>query len=395
MPDGRKPLTVKVVDKIADVPAAAWDSLVDSDSPFANHAFLHALEASGSATAETGWLPQHLVAEDSEGRLVGAVPMYLKSHSYGEYVFDHSWAAAYERAGGSYYPKLQIAVPFTPVTGPRLLVQQGPRAAAIEDALLETMISVASRLGVSSLHVTFAAEAQARRLAASGWLLRTGYQFHWHNQGYVDFEDFLASLASRKRKSVRKERREVEVQDIEIQTLTGEQLEPRHWEAFHRFYLKTSEGKWGHPYLTSEFFQLLGTTMPEKVVLVMAKNRDRFVAGALNLLGTETLYGRNWGSLGDYKFLHFEACYYRAIDFAIAHGLKRVEAGAQGEHKIQRGYLPTPTYSVHWFRDSRFHDALADFLNKERAAIAAQIAELSAQSPYRRDDAPGAEGAGG
>src|SRR6185437_1990777 len=335
-------LTLRLIDRIGRVSEAAWNECAGSDNPFVSHAFLKALEDSRSVGGRSGWQPRHAVLEDRAGRLLGAVPLYLKSHSYGEYVFDHGWAAAYERAGGRYYPKLQSAVPFTPVTGPRLLLhpEAGTDAA---DLLIAAMVEVARRRKVSSLHVTFPTETDWQRFGAAGFLQRLGQQFHWENAGYASFDEFLEALTSRKRKQIRRERRDALADGIEIETLTGSAIEERHWDTFFRFYISTSDRKWGSPYLTREFFSLLGARMAEKVVLVMAKKGGRYVAGALNLRGTNTLYGRNWGCAGDIPFLHFEACYYRAIDFAIAHGLKRVEAGAQGEHKIQRGYLPCPT----------------------------------------------------
>ena len=385
MPDGREPVTVRVVDRIGTVDAAQWDACAGGDNPFVSHAFLAALEDSGSVRAETGWLPQHLLVEDAAGGLCAAAPMYLKGHSYGEYVFDHGWAAAYERAGGHYYPKLQVAIPFTPVPGPRLLVRPGPSAEAVRRTLILAMVEVARRHEVSSLHVTFATEADARALAAAGLMLRTGYQFHWNNSGYDSFEDFLAALSSRKRKAIRKERREVAESGVKIRALTGDAIEERHWDAFHHFYISTSDRKWGSPYLTRAFFSRLGERMADRVVLVMAEDRGRLVAGALNLRGTDTLYGRNWGCAGDYRFLHFEACYYQAIEYAITHRLARVEAGAQGEHKIQRGYLPVMTHSAHWIHDRQFATAVDDFLCRERLAVEQEIQALADYSPFRRD----------
>jgi predicted N-acyltransferase len=384
MADGGDRLTVRVVERLAEVDAASWDACAGDENPFLSHAFLEALEASGSATAKTGWLPQHLVLEDAAGRLLGAVPLYLKSHSYGEYVFDHGWASAYERAGGDYYPKLLAAVPFTPVTGRRLLLAPEAPANAAE-ILIAALVEVARRHKVSSLHVTFPTEIEWRKLGAAGFLQRIGRQFHWENQGYRDFEDFLGALSSRKRKQIRRERRDA-AQGLEIESLTGKAIETRHWDAFFRFYMSTSDRKWGSAYLNRKFFDLLGERMADKVVLVMAKKGERYVAGALNLRGRDTLYGRNWGCLGDFPFLHFEACYYRAIDFAIAHGLKRVEAGAQGQHKIQRGYLPVPTYSAHWIRDRNFARAVEDFLVRERRAVEQEMEQLGEElSPFRRE----------
>jgi len=382
--DGSDRLSIKVVERLSRIRAADWDECAGPDNPFVSHAFLDALEDSNSACAETGWLPQHLVLEDGNGRLLGAVPMYLKSHSYGEYVFDHGWAEAYERAGGRYYPKLQVAVPFTPVTGNRLLIRPGapPDAARL---LAAAMIEIAQRAKVSSLHVTFPTKSEYELLGEAGFLQRLGRQFHWENQGYRSFDDFLGALNARKRKQIKRERRAAN-EGTSIETLNGPEISARHWDAFFRFYTSTSDKKWGSAYLTREFFDLLGSRLGERVVLVMAKQDGRYVAGALNLMGKDTLYGRNWGCAGDFPFLHFEACYYRAIDFAIARGLKRVEAGAQGAHKIQRGYLPAPTYSAHWIRDPGFRHAVEDFLKRERRAVENEMEELEeGLSPFKRE----------
>ena len=383
MPDGGGPDRVRVVESLAEVSAAAWDACAGGDNPFLSHAFLEALEASGSATARTGWLPQHVLVEDADGGLLAAAPLYLKSHSQGEYVFDHGWAQAYERAGGSYYPKLQLAVPFTPVTGPRLLVRPDAPPDTAE-TLIAALIEVARAHKVSSLHVTFPTRGEWEALGAAGFLQRSGQQYHWENRGYATFDDFLAALNSRKRKQIRRERRDALAKGLEIETLTGSALEPRHWDAFHRFYRNTVDHRWGGAYLTRGFFDLLHQRLPDRVVLVVAREGKRYVAGALNLLGTDTLYGRNWGCIGDHPFLHFEVCYYRAIDFAIERGLARVEAGAQGQHKIQRGYLPTPTYSAHWVRDRGFAKAIENFLVREREAVAAEMDMLTQElSPFR------------
>ena len=386
MPDGGGPAIIKATNGIENVDPAAWDACAGAENPFVCHAFLQALEASGSAQGESGWLPQHLLVEDEAGTLLGCAPMYLKSHSYGEYVFDHAWADAYERAGGRYYPKLQLAVPFTPVTGPRLMARPGTDTAAVTAALIEGVQQVAVKLGVSTAHVTFPSAAEWHSLGAAGWLQRTGQQYHWVNDGYDSFDDFLAALNSRKRKAIKKERRAVAESGIDLEVLTGDDLKPIHWDAFFRFYMDTGSRKWGMPYLTREFFDILGDTMADRVALVVAKDGGRLVAGALNLIGTSALFGRNWGCVGDYRFLHFEACYYQAIDFAIRTGLKTVEAGAQGQHKIQRGYLPTKTYSAHWVRDPGFRDAIADFLDRETDRVDWELEALSEWSPFKKGD---------
>ncbi|MCZ6466464.1 MAG: GNAT family N-acetyltransferase [Alphaproteobacteria bacterium] len=386
MPDGREPATVKVLGSLGEVPAAQWDACAGAGDPFLSHAFLSALEESGSVSARSGWLPRHLVVEDGAGTVIAAAPMYLKSHSYGEYVFDWSWADAYERAGGRYYPKLQSAVPFTPVTGRRLLVRPGADAgteAELEDVLAAAMVTLGERLGVSSVHVNFPTEAEWRRLGDHGFLLRTGQQYHWRNRGYERFDDFLGSLSSRKRKAIRRERRAVADQGIVLSTLTGDAVAERHWDAFYGFYRDTSDRKWGSAYLTRAFFSLIGETMAGNVVLVLAEAGGRYVGGALNLMGGDTLYGRYWGCAEAYRFLHFEACYYRAIDFAIARGLKWVEAGAQGPHKIQRGYLPRRTYSAHWIADAEFRRVIERYLAEERAAVEVEMEILGQRSPFR------------
>jgi predicted N-acyltransferase len=390
MPDGRETgtpdaRTVKVLDSIHDVQAKAWDACAGGDDPFVSHAFLAALEDSGSVAPETGWMPRHLAVMGDDGdTVIGCAPLYLKSHSYGEFVFDWGWADAYERAGGRYYPKLQAAVPFTPVTGRRLLL--GPDAPAeTADVLAGAMVRLAERLKVSSLHVTFPTETEWRRLGRLGFLARAGSQYHWQNPGYGSFDDFLAQLSSRKRKAIRKERAAVAKQGVVLRTLAGPDIEERQWDAFYEFYRDTSGRKWGNAYLNRDFFLRLGEALADRVVLVMAEDgRGRPVGGALNLMGRDTLFGRYWGCRERYRFLHFEACYYQAMDFAIARGLKRVEAGAQGEHKIQRGYLPTPTYRAHWIADSRFRDAVERFLAREQVAVDREIELLSGESPFRK-----------
>jgi predicted N-acyltransferase len=368
------------LDKIA---AEQWDACAGSANPFVSHAYLSALERSGSATADTGWLPRHLVVADLAGKVVAAAPLYLKGHSYGEYVFDWGWAEAYQRAGGRYYPKLQCAVPFTPVTGPRLMVRPGEDADTLADLLAAGMVDMAERLGVSSLHVTFPTGPEGERLSRAGFLTRMGQQYHWRNHGYGSFDDFLAHLSSRKRKSIRHERQAVAAQGFDITTLVGAEVTARHWDIFHAFYSGTVERKWGEAYLRREFFELLsGSALGERVVLVWVETDGQPVAAAFNMLGGDTLYGRTWAASRELPFLHFEACYYRAIDFAIAHRLAVVEAGAQGEHKVSRGYLPVPTWSAHWIADPGFRRAVDRFLVHERRTMAAEMAE--ATGPFRR-----------
>ncbi|HLJ64638.1 MAG TPA: GNAT family N-acetyltransferase [Stellaceae bacterium] len=379
---------VKFAPSMAEISAPAWDRCAGTDNPFLSHAFLEALEESGSATAETGWLPRHAIIEDQSGRLVGAMPLYVKSHSYGEYVFDQGWADAYRRAGGRYYPKLLAAVPFTPVSGKRLLLHgQAPPNTA--ETLITGVIDFARRYELSSLHVNFPTLPEWEWLAGHGFLKRMDQQFHWENQGYGSFDDFLETLTSRKRKQIRRERRDVLESGITIETLTGADLQEHHWDAFFHLYQATSDRKWGSAYLTRPFFSLLGERLGRQIVLVMARRDHAYIAGALNLMGATTLFGRNWGGVGDLPFLHFEICYYRALDFAIERGLKRVEAGAQGTHKIQRGYLPTPTYSAHWIADPRFARAVNDYLERERSAVADHMEELQETlSPFRQVPEP-------
>ncbi len=385
MPDGGEPVKIKVLNDIREVAPDAWNACAGPGNPFVSHGFLRILEQSGSVSGRTGWLPQHLAIEDEDGTLIGAVPCYLKSHSYGEYVFDWGWADAFERAGGQYYPKLQISVPFTPVSGPRLMVRPGAETEQTRLMLAAGLMELAKTHGVSSFHVTFCTEDEWRALGEAGLLQRMGQQFHWHNRGYGSFDDFLAGLASRKRKSIRKERREAN-DGLEIRTLTGDALEEHHMEAFYGFYLSTVDKKWSNAYLTRAFFRLLGSELADRVVLVAAFRGGRMVGGALNLRGSDTLYGRNWGAERRYRMLYFEACFYRAIDYAIEHGLARVEAGAQGPHKIQRGYLPSPTYSVHWIREPRFREAVANFVSRESVLLRHEMHELTEAGPYRRTD---------
>lgn len=375
--------TARVLGAISEIPAATWDDLANPASrpfnPFVAHAFLKALETSRSATARAGWQPAHIVLEEN-GAAIGLAPAYVKSHSQGEYVFDHGWADAFQRAGGRYYPKLQVTVPFTPATGPRLLARDD----AHRRALLEAAGEIARTNGLSSVHVTFQLEAEWHLAGGAGWLQRMDRQFHWTNEGYGSFDDFLARFSSDKRKNLRKERRRALEDGIEIDWVTGRDLTEDHWDAFFAFYMDTGSRKWGSPYLTRAFFSLIGETMAEHTLLIMARRAGRTIAGALNFIGGDTLFGRNWGALEHHPFLHFECCYYQAIDFAIARGLKRVEAGAQGEHKLLRGYAPAPTYSSHYIAHPGLRRAVSDYLEREREAVAEDIEVLAEHTPFRK-----------
>ena len=386
MPDGHDLITIKVINSISQVDPVEWDACAGSENPFVSHAFLNALEQSGAVDAESGWAPHHLVMVDQSNQLYGAAPLYLKSHSQGEYVFDHGWADAYERAGGRYYPKLISAVPFTPVTGPRLLVRPDVATGEVEASLCAGMIELAERYKFSSIHVTFLAEHNKASLEGAGFFVRHSHQYHWMNRGYESFDDFLASLTSRRRKTIRKERERIANAGITFEAYTGSALTSRHWDTFYDFYTDTYDRKWGFPYLNREFFELANDTMAERIVLITAYEDGRPIAGAFNLLSSDAIYGRNWGCNQRYKFLHFEACYYQAIDFAIAHRLDRVEAGTQGPHKIQRGYEPVQTYSAHWIRDSGFRDAVENFLEREKKMEAQEMEYLTDHTPFRNED---------
>lgn len=380
-------ITARIEPRISAIPATTWDALANPSpahfNPFLAHAFLAALETSGSVGEGTGWYPQHLVLEDADG-IAGLMPLYIKTHSQGEYVFDHSWADAYHRAGGRYYPKLQCAVPFTPVPGPRLIVR-GDDPERHEHALATTACELTRRLNASSLHVTFLDEAPWRRLGEMGFLLRTGQQFHFTNPGYASFDEFLQQLASRKRKQLRKERAEATA-GLTIRHLRGADITEAHWDAFFAFYMDTGSRKWGRPYLNRAFFSLIGETMSDHCLLILAEENGRPIAGALNMIGGDCLFGRYWGAIEQRPFLHFELCYYQAIDYAIANKLARVEAGAQGEHKLARGYRPITTYSAHWIADKALARAVARYLDHEREAIAEINADLSAAGPFRKQD---------
>ena len=386
-------IVIKQIESLDEVEADAWDACAGGadgaspPNPFVSHAFLKALEDAGCVDGRSGWKSRHVVLERG-GTVLAAAPCYLKSHSQGEYVFDHAWAHALERAGGDYYPKLQVSVPFTPATGPRLLVR--PDAGeGIRETLAAGLAQVAVKMGVSSLHVTFAEEAETRTLEGLGYLHRTDQQFHWLNDGHATYDDFLATLASRKRKALKRERREALNGGIVIEWVTGDDLDEARWNAFFRFYMDTASRKWGQPYLNRRFFSLLGERMGDRVVLVMAKREGRYVAGALNVVGRDAIYGRYWGCVEEHPFLHFEVCYHQAIDYAIAHKLRRVEAGAQGGHKLARGYVPTTTHSAHFIADQGFRRAVADYLKQERRAVSEQQRELLRFAPYRRGEVGG------
>lgn len=370
---------VDLAPSVGSLPAGEWDALTGGGNPFMTHAFLSALEDSGSVGEGTGWRPAPLVLRDGAGRLEAALPAYVKSHSQGEYVFDHSWADAWARAGGRYYPKLQICAPFTPATGPRFLGREADDA----PILLRAAEELCASAGLSSAHATFIAPEQVPLFEAAGWLVRSDIQFHWDNRGYGTFDDFLGQLSSRKRKDIRKERAAAQA-GVEIRHLTGAAIRPEHWDAFWQFYQDTGARKWGRPYFTREAFTLLGERMGERLLLVMAFIGDRPVAGALNFIGSDALYGRYWGAVIDKPFLHFELCYYQAIDAAIARGLARVEAGAQGGHKLARGYAPVQTLSAHYIAHEGFRAAVADFLTRERAGIAADQNWLDRRTPFRK-----------
>jgi predicted N-acyltransferase len=373
-------ITARIHHSVSEIPAVHWDRLAGQTNPFTSHAFLSLLEESGSVGGASGWSPLPIVIEDTDGVPAAALPAYLKTHSQGEYVFDHNWADAWHRAGGDYYPKLQISVPFTPATGPRLLLGENPELA---EPLLRVAEQLCAQNKLSSAHATFIEPAQLPLFAEAGWLLRTDTQFHWDNQGYASFDDFLAVLSSDKRKNLRKER--ARAQDgVEIRALTGAAILPEHWDAFWVFYQDTGSRKWGRPYLTRKAFSLLGEQMADKVLLVMAFIGDQPVAGALNFIGADALYGRYWGAVIDKPFLHFELCYYQAIDAAIALGLKRVEAGAQGQHKLARGYAPVPTWSAHYITDPGFRRAIGDFLERERQGVAQDQLWLGERSPFKK-----------
>ncbi|MBY3334517.1 GNAT family N-acetyltransferase [Rhizobium laguerreae] len=387
-------LSIRVERSFTAISPESWSRLSGASktcaaiayNPFVSHAFLSSLEESGSADAETGWLGHHLLLETGRGELIGALPGYLKNHSQGEYVFDHGWADAFERAGGRYYPKLQCSIPFTPATGPRLLVAEGLQRLPIQSAIAESLKEVVRRLGISSAHITFVPDEEIGVFEMDGYLHRTDQQFHFINDGYADHEDFLETLASRKRKALRKERRAALENGISIDWLTGRDLTECIWDQFFKFYMDTGGRKWGRPYLTRKFYSLIGERMADDILLVMAKRDGRYIAGAINFIGGDTLYGRHWGCIEDHPFLHFEVCYHQAIDFALSKGLKRVEAGAQGEHKLARGYLPVTTHSAHYVAHAGLRRAIGDYLARERADVEQMSELLTEHSPFRKGE---------
>jgi hypothetical protein len=383
-------LTARIAGSAAEIGQAAWNTCANPEGsanphPFTRYEFFAAVEASGSASARTGWRPLHLVVEQDE-RIVGLLPMYLKNHSQGEYVFDSAWADAFDRAGGDYYPKLQASVPFTPVTGKRLLIAPDVDEAKVRQMLLAAGTSAVKELKASSLHITFLTAEEWETAGELGYLQRNDQQFHWENKGYDSFDQFLGELSSDKRKNLRKERAKVREAGVEFDWLTGDTLTEAAWDRFWDFYMDTGSRKWGHPYLTRKFFSMLGETMADQTLLVMAKKDGRYIAGALNLFGESVLFGRNWGCTEYIPFLHFETCYYQAIDFAIAHKFKRVEAGAQGAHKLLRGYMPCPTYSAHFIAHPGLRRAIDDYLRRERMAVAEHIEELAEHAPFKKEN---------
>jgi predicted N-acyltransferase len=382
---------VSVHRRIAEIGRADWSAcaaaLDYADNPFISFDFLDCLEASECAVERTGWGPSHLLLRDEAGAAAAVMPLYLKSHSRGEYVFDHAWAEAYQRAGGAYYPKLQGCAPFSPVTGPRLLVREGVEREDAQKRLLAGALALCGRAGASGVHVTFPTQDEWRLMGEQGLLLRQDQQYHWFNRGYRDFDDFLAALSSGRRKTIRRERRDA-LAEVEVTALTGADLKEEHWDAFFGFYMDTGARKWGQPYLTRAFFSMLSQRMADRILLLLARRNGRWIAGALNLLGADCLYGRHWGCVEDVPFLHFELCYYQAIEHAIRLGLARVEAGAQGPHKIARGYLPSPVYSAHYIADPALRAPVARYLQQEREAVRQEMDWLAEEySPFKEESA--------
>jgi len=382
---------IRILQSINDIDADQWNGCANPASqhfnPFLSHCFLRALEDSKSVGPGTGWQSFHLVLENADGsETYGLMPLYVKGHSQGEYVFDYAWADAWQRAGKNYYPKLQSSIPFTPATGRRLLVCDGQNPAEIQTQLMNGALQVAEEMDVSSLHLTFLPKPEWDSLGAMGLLQRMDQQYHWENQRYANFEAFLDALTSKKRKNIRRERKQALENNISVELLQGEAIKEHHWDAFYTFYMDTGDRKWGTPYLSREFFSLVSASMATDILLIMASRNGQYIAGALNFVGSETLYGRNWGCIEHHRFLHFEICYYQAIEYAIDHGLKFVEAGAQGAHKIARGYVPRATFSAHWIKDEGFRAAVANYLKEERGHVLSDINHLSQHIPFKRQD---------
>lgn len=387
----QQPLTISFIHSLDEINATEWNDCAGRDNPFISYEFLAALEQSKSVGDQTGWIPYHMLVREGKPEdkqpIKACMPLYLKNHSYGEYVFDHGWADAFERAGGRYYPKLQASAPFTPATGPRLLVNPSSfpeEKTLLKSALVDGLKQITDKMGLSSAHITFLTNDDADIAQASNFLMRHDQQFHWHNDNYSDFDQFLGQLSSRKRKQIRKERKTVAESDIEIETLIGDDIKEHHWDAFFQFYMDTGARKWGQPYLTREFFSEVSQSMGGRIILFMCSRQGQNIAAALNFLGNDTIYGRQWGCIEDHPCLHFEACYYRAIDFAIEHGLKTVEAGAQGPHKLARGYKPVKTTSVHYIANPSFREAVEQFLEQERRGVSADIEYLASRTPFKK-----------
>lgn len=381
---------VRALNRISDIPANVWDVCANPGGeanpfdPFVSHAFLNALEKSGCVSEQTGWKPFHLVLENEHKQIIALAPAYLKSHSQGEYVFDSGWADALYRAGGNYYPKLLIAVPFSPVTGRRLLIHPQAEPELAANHLLKGFAAICERNQISSVHINFMPKSEWKTAAQAGYMQRVDQQYHWINKNYRDFNDFLADLSSKKRKNLKRERREAVKDNIKIKRITGSNISEQHWDAFYQFYLDTSSRKWGSPYLNRAFFSLLGETMPNHLLITLCEREGRAIAGALHVIGGDTLFGRYWGRIEEHRFLHFETCYYQAIDFAISRKLRRVEAGAQGAHKLIRGYLPCPTFSAHWILHSELRKAVASFLDDESRYVRADIAQMERHAPFKK-----------
>lgn len=387
----QQPLTISFIQSLDEISAADWNCCAGADNPFVSHEFLAALENSNSVGEKTGWMPYHMLvqqgAPEDTATLKACMPLYLKNQSYGEYVFDHGWADAFERAGGRYYPKLQASIPFTPATGPRLLVNASSfpeEKRLLKAAMVDGLAQITDKMELSSAHITFMTNEDAAIAKAENFLVRNDQQFHWHNNNYASFDQFLDQLSSRKRKQIRKERKIIAESDIQIDTLTGSAIQDRHWDAFYQFYIDTGARKWGQPYLTRDFFSEINRLMSERIVLFMCSRGGRNIAAALNFVGNDTIYGRQWGCIEDHPCLHFEACYYRAIDYAIEHGLKTVEAGAQGPHKLARGYEPVKTTSVHYIANPSFREAVERFLDQERLGVEADIHYLATRTPFKK-----------